>query len=256
MPEAEKPRLRVLRRQATATGPGAGRRLVLVHGSLDRATSFTRLMGRLRDWTIVAYDRRGYAGSALTGPPTTFDDQVDDLIEVLDGMPALAFGHSFGGDVVLATAANHPGLIPAAFVWEPPQPWLPWWAEATGGRSAEAELDPDERAEWFMRRMVGDKVWERLPASTRAQRRREGHTLQAEITSVTVAPAFDPAAIEIPVLVGRGGRSSRHQRRAAGELAAALPAGELVEIEDAGHGAHLSHPAEVAAWLPQLANRA
>jgi pimeloyl-ACP methyl ester carboxylesterase len=56
---SEAPKLRVLRREATVTGPGAGRRLVLVHGSLDRATSFTRLMKRLRDWTIVAYDRRG-----------------------------------------------------------------------------------------------------------------------------------------------------------------------------------------------------
>src|SRR5262245_55540520 len=116
-PMPETPKLRVPRREAKAAGPGTGRRLVLVHGSLDRATSFTRLMRRLRDWTIVAYDRRGYAGSAVTGPPATFDDQVDDLIEVLDGVPAVAFGHSFGGDVVLATAAGNPELIPAAFVW-------------------------------------------------------------------------------------------------------------------------------------------
>src|SRR5439155_6548089 len=119
-----------------------------------------------------------------------------------------------------------------------------------------AELDPNERAEWFMRRMVGDKIWERLPSSTRAQRRREGRTLHAEITSVSVAPAFDPTAIGIPVLVGRGGRSSGHQRRAAAELAAALPAGDLAEINDAGHGAHLSHPAEVANLLERLAARA
>jgi pimeloyl-ACP methyl ester carboxylesterase len=252
----EAPSLRILRRNATETGPGAGRRLVLVHGSMDRATGFTRLMARLRDWSIIAYDRRGYAGSAVTGPPATFDDQVDDLIEVLDGQPAIAFGHSFGGDVVLATAASDPGLIPAAFVWEPPQPWLPWWAAATAGRSGEAELEPDERAEWFMRRMVGDRIWERLPSSTRDQRRREGQTLEAEITSLTVAPAFDPSTIGIPVLVGRGGTSSRYQRRAARELAAALPAGELVEITDAGHGAHLSHPAEVAGLLQHFADPA
>ncbi len=264
---SEAPQLRLLRRDATeapeASGAAdaAGRRhhgrhrLVLVHGSMDRATSFTRLMGRLRRWDIVAYDRRGYAGSAVTGPPTTFDDQVDDLLEVLDGEPAVAFGHSFGGDVVLATAAYQPQLIPAAFVWEPPQPWLPWWTEATGRRSGEPELEPDERAESFMRRMVGDRVWERLPSSTRAQRRREGHTLEAEINSLAVAAVFDPAAIPIPVLVGRGGNSSGYQRRAAAELAEALPAGELVEIAAAGHGAHLSHPAEVARLLEQVAAR-
>jgi pimeloyl-ACP methyl ester carboxylesterase len=261
---SEAPQLRLLRRDATeapaavhGSGPrrSARRRLVLVHGSMDRATSFTRLMGRLRRWDIVAYDRRGYAGSAVTGPPTTFDDQVDDLLEVLAGEPAVAFGHSYGGDVVLATAACRPELIPAAFVWEPPQPWLPWWAEATARRSGEAELEPDERAESFMRRMVGDQVWERLPSSTRAQRRREGHTLEAEINSLAVAPVFDPAAIPIPVLVGRGGNSSGYHRRAAAELAEALPAGELVEIGGAGHGAHVSHPGEVARLLEHLADQ-
>jgi pimeloyl-ACP methyl ester carboxylesterase len=245
--------LRVVRRSPTRDGPGAGRRLVLVHGSMDRANSFTRLMSRLRDWTVVAYDRRGYAGSALTGPPTTFDDQVQDLIAVLDGHAAVAFGHSFGGDVVLAAAAEHPELVPGALVWEPPQPWLPWWAESSVGSGVELGLAPDERAERFMRRMVGDRVWERLPSSTRAQRRSEGHTLQAEITSLTVAPVFEAASVRVPVLVGRGGRSSARQQRAARELAVALPSGQMVEIDDAGHGAHLTHPTDLAALLVRAA---
>ena len=72
-------------------------------------------------------------GTAVTGPPVSFDDQVDDLVEVLDGEPAGAFGHSFGGDVVLAAAADHPELIPTALVWEPPQPWLSWWPGSKTG---------------------------------------------------------------------------------------------------------------------------
>jgi len=245
--------LRILRRDPIGAGPAAGRLAVLVHGSMDRATSFIRLMARLPDWTIVAYDRRGYAGSSGTGPPADFDDQVADLIEVLDGRPAVAFGHSFGGDVVLAGAARYPELVESAVVWEPPQPWLPWWPEASPSGGAGADLDPDERAEWFMRRMVGDRVWERLPSATRAQRRAEGHTLHAEISSLSLGAAFDAASVRIPVIVGRGGRSSIHQRRSARELAAALPHGELAEIVDAGHGAHLSHPAEVAALLARAA---
>jgi pimeloyl-ACP methyl ester carboxylesterase len=275
MADSQTGRLRVLRRQpldshdsldragcvdaiahtgdSLATGASAGRRLVLVHGSMDRASSFTRLMARLRDWNIVAYDRRGYAGSASTGPPASFDDQVEDLITVLDGEGAVAFGHSFGGDVVLAAAAEHPDLIPAAVVWEPPQPWLPLWADSNASRGLTTDLETAERAEWFMRRMVGDRVWERLPASTRAQRRSEGRTLRAEINSLADAPAFEAASVRIPVIVGRGGLSSAHQRRAARELAATLPFGQLVEIAEAGHGAHLSHSAEVAALLERVA---
>jgi pimeloyl-ACP methyl ester carboxylesterase len=218
---------------------------------MDRATSFTRLMGRMRDWKIVAYDRRGYAGSAAAGPPRCFDDQVADLVEVLGREPALAFGHSYGGTVVLAAAAAHPGLVPAALVWEPPQPWLPWWP-----RTDEAEeTGAAERAEWFMRRLIGDRIWERLPAATRAQRRSEGRTLHAELTSLSSSPAFAADHIRIPVMVGRGGRSSGYQRRAARQLAAELPVGELVDIAEAGHNAHLTHPAQVATLLHRVAAR-
>jgi pimeloyl-ACP methyl ester carboxylesterase len=223
---------------------------------MDRSTSFTRLMARLPGWSIVSYDRRGYAGSAAAGPPANFDAQVADLTAVLDGEPAVAFGHSFGGDVVLAAAAHRPDLIPAALVWEPPQPWLDWWPNHMAGFGAGAELEAEERAEWFMRRMVGDRVWERLPSSTRAQRRSEGHTLTAEIRTLSVAPAFDVRAVRIPVVVGRGGRSRAHQRRSVRELAGALPAGEMAEIVDSGHGAHLSHPAELAALFERAAKRA
>lgn len=245
--------LRTIRREPLEDGPAGGRVVVLVHGAMDRATSFTRLMARLRDWTVIGYDRRGYAHSSHLGPPDDFEVQVADLLTVLGDGPAVAFGHSLGGDVVLAAADRHPGLISSALVWEPPQPWLPWWPSDSATRSAAAELGPEDRAEWFMRRMIGDRVWERLPSATRAQRRAEGHTLTAELRSLNRSTVFDPDRIRIPVLVGRGGRSRIHQRRGARELAASLPRGELVEIPEAHHGAHLSHPAEVADLIRRAA---
>lgn len=244
-----------MQRDPDSDATDGDRLLVLVHGTMDRATSFTRLMAKLAEWTVLAYDRRGYAGSSEAGPPETFDDQVDDLVTVLDGRPAVAFGHSFGADVVLAAAEQHPGLIQSALVWEPPQPWLPWWPSHSPSRGAASELAPDERAEWFMRRMVGDHIWERLPSKTRAQRRAEGPTMVAEMASLAgEVPVFDAAAIRIPVLVGRGGQSRSHQRRSARELAATLPRGELVEIADAGHGAHLTHPGEVSDLIRRAAS--
>lgn len=220
---------------------------------MDRAASFARLTAHLAEWTVVAYDRRGYAGSAGLGPARGFDEQVDDLVDVLDGEPAVAFGHSYGGDVVLAAGARHPDLLRAALVWEPPQPWLPWWPHASPSGGAGAGMEPEEQAEWFMRRMVGDRVWDRLPAATRSQRRAEGVALQAEMAAFGAGAPFDPASIVVPVLVGRGGRSRPHQRRAARELAATLPRGELAEVAGADHGAHLSHPGEVAGLLRQAA---
>ncbi len=247
--------LRVIRRPPLHDGPAEGRVVVCVHGAMDRGTSFSRLMAKLPDWTVVSYDRRGYGRSAHLGPPQSFDQQVDDLVEVLGGHTAMAFGHSLGGDVVLATASRHPELISSALIWEPPQPWLAWWPTESAARGAGADLDPEERAEWFMRRLVGDRIWERLPASTRHQRRSEGMTLTADLGLVAAEAVFDPDRIRIPVLVGRGSESKPHQRRSARELASALPAGELVDIAGSSHGAHLSHPGEVANLLRRLAVR-
>jgi pimeloyl-ACP methyl ester carboxylesterase len=220
---------------------------------MDRATSFTRLMARLPEWAIVAYDRRGYARSRYHGPPESFDVQVHDLLEVVGDAPVVAFGHSFGGDVVLAVADRHPGVITAAVIWEPPQPWAPWWPSTSTSRGAHAHLDPGDHAERFMRRMVGDRIWERLPSATRAARRAEGPTMTAEIATLGAGPVFDPVRVPVPVIVGRGGRSSVHQRRGVRELASSLPNGELAEIPDAGHGAHLSHPAEIANLIRKVA---
>jgi pimeloyl-ACP methyl ester carboxylesterase len=220
---------------------------------MDRATSFTRLMARLPDWTIISYDRRGYGRSAAAGPPCGFDQQVADLLAVLDGQPAVAFGHSLGADVVLTAAQRHSALIPAVLVWEPPQPWMPWWPVDSAAAGAHSDMEPEEMAEWFMRRLVGNRIWERLPSATREKRRSEGYTLRADMEALGHGPLFDPAQIRVPALVGRGGRSRSHQRRGVRELAASLPFGQMVEIEQGGHGVHLSHPTEVAELINRVA---
>jgi pimeloyl-ACP methyl ester carboxylesterase len=107
-----------------------------------------------------------------------------------------------------------------------------------------------------MRRMVGDRIWERLPPATRTARRAEGVTLQAEVASLGSGPVFDAARIRIPVIVGRGGKSGSNVRRAARELAAALPMGELSDVSEAGHGTHLTHPAELANIIRRAVARA
>src|ERR1700733_1186202 len=81
--------------------------IVLVHGSLDRAGSFTRVLRRLDDLHTVAFDRRGYNRSRDALPlNTTLDGQIDDLLEVIDDRPAVVVGHSYGGDVALGAAAR------------------------------------------------------------------------------------------------------------------------------------------------------
>jgi pimeloyl-ACP methyl ester carboxylesterase len=233
------------------------RHYVFVHGSMDRASSFGRVQGRMQEAEIIAYDRRGYAGSAGLAPSESFDTQVDDLLEVLDDRPAVALGHSLGGTIVLAAASRYPELIVGAVIWEPPMPWLPWWPMTTAGRMAAGDgRPPEDVAETFVRRVVGDRVWDRLPPATKANRRAEGPALVAEMRALTAGAPFDPADITVPIIVGCGTEGLPHQRRGSAELAAALPHGEWVEIEGCDHGAHLSHPAELADLVRRVAERA
>jgi pimeloyl-ACP methyl ester carboxylesterase len=230
---------------------------LLVHGSMDRASSFGRVQGHLGDAEVITYDRRGYAGSAGRAPTTVFEDQIDDLVEVLDHRPVVALGHSLGGTIVLGAASRYPELIVGAVIWEAPMPWLEWWPTTTAGRVAAADgRPPEDVAESFVRRLVGDRVWDRLPPSTRTQRRSEGPALVAEMRAVWAGAPWEPASITMPVIVGCGAEGLAHQRRGSAELAAALPHGELVEIDGCGHGAHLSHPSELAGLLRRVAGLA
>ena len=239
--------LHVVERGTGAPGP----LVVLIHGSLDRGAAFARVVAAepLAGVHTIRYDRRGYGRSIDAGPPAGLDEHVDDLLDVVGDRPAVLVGHSFGGLMGLVAATRAPAVVQAVAAFEPPQPWLPWWPSTSAGGAA-ARAGPADAAEAFLRRMVGDARWEALPERTRELRRREGTALAAELASVRAAPAppLDPALLRLPVLVGRGTRSSAHLRRSAEELARAVPGAVLVEVEGSDHGAHLSHPAEFAAW--------
>lgn len=235
--------------------------VALVHGTMDRATSFVRVAALLDDLHVVNYDRRGYARSQGVGPLTeSIEDHVADLVSVLAGRPAVVAGHSFGGDVAIATAVRHPGLVVAVAAYEPPLPWLSWWPDDTAGNEAfrlAEEGRASEAAEAFMVRMTGEDAWARLPERTRAERRADGPALVADVRSLRHGPApFLPAAVGVPVVVGVGTESPEHLRRTAPRLAEELPDAELVEFPGAGHGAHISHPGPFAAFVRRAVARA
>ena len=92
--------------------------VVLVHGAMDRAASFGRVMRRLGDFDVCAYDRRGYAGSIDAAIAPTLDDQAEDLRRVCEWTGAarvVVIGHSFGGTVAMRLAESSPS-------WLAPQP--------------------------------------------------------------------------------------------------------------------------------------
>jgi pimeloyl-ACP methyl ester carboxylesterase len=240
------------------TGPAAASVVLLVHGSMDRAAGLARLARRLDDrFRVVRYDRRGYGRSRPHGGPFRLVEHVDDAISVLDGRCAVVFGHSYGGDVALALAAERPECVTAVAVYEPPLSWLDWWPTTTAGSSALAGGDdPADAAERFMRRLIGDARWEALPAGTRAARRAEGPVMLEELADLRRGPAW-PSGAPMPTSVAMcGAEGASHHRRAVEELAVMLPGCRVVAVPGARHAGPLTHAGEVATVISELADGA
>ena len=144
--------------------------------------------------------------------------------------------------------------------YEPPLPWLGPWAVRARPNSGVSQWptdDPGVVAELFFRRMVGDSSWDRLPEETKAARRADGVALAAEIAAIRSADApFDVTALTVPVVFGRGSASLPHHRQSVAWLADHVPGADLVEIEGAGHGAHLTHPDAFAGFVRAAIARA
>src|SRR5205814_144847 len=69
-----------------------------------------------RDYRVVVPDLRGAGGSPKPPVPYSLQDFVDDLrglVEQLGLAAAALVGHSFGGSIALAYAAQYPGDVRA-----------------------------------------------------------------------------------------------------------------------------------------------
>ena len=172
--------------------------------------------------------------------------------------PAVVVGHSLGGVVALAAASRRPDLVPSVAAFEAPMAWSSWWPSTSSGGSAIAAGragGAEEVAERFLRHLVGDERWERLPERTRAARRAEGPALLAELEAIRGTAPYEPEQLDVPVLAGYGTRSRPYHQEAARRLAALAPQGELVVVDGAGHDVQASHPAEFEAFVRRAVDR-
>jgi pimeloyl-ACP methyl ester carboxylesterase len=94
---------------------GDGAPVLLLHGG--PGLSYEYLEGLADElgtgFRIAAFQQRGLEPSTLAGP-FTISQAIDDVIAVLDGLgwpQAVLVGHSWGGHLVLRTAAAHPDRV-------------------------------------------------------------------------------------------------------------------------------------------------
>ena len=221
---------------------------------MDRLESMRRLTRNAApDCNVFIYDRRGYAGSHQVGDAPTLRDHIIDLTHLLDhlrsdlgfgDMPTYLFGHSMGG--VVSIGASIERHVDGVAVYESPIAWLPEAARTTTGDKMVREVtDPAEYAEGFMRRMVGNRIWERMPSERRMARRAEGATLLAEMKDVRDSKPWETSAVPLPLRIGYGDSSLDHQIANAILLHQLIPGSTLTVLSGVNHAAHLNAPKEL-----------
>src|SRR4051794_7747377 len=106
---------------------GGGPPLVLVPGGNGTAHIFGAVAEALgRHYTVITYDRRGFARSRLTGSQDyehRLETDADDLAQVIEQLaaaPASVFGPSSGASVSLEALTRHPGTMDKLVAYEPP----------------------------------------------------------------------------------------------------------------------------------------
>ena len=253
--------LAVVRRRRPDLAPGTPT-VLLVHGAMDRAASFGRVMRRLPDLDVVAIDRRGYGESQGAGVAPTLSAHVDDLECVIEWTGAervVVVGHSLGGTLTLELGTRGDGRIRGLGAFECPLPSLDGSHDQVGGGSvAIGERDgPAAAAEYFYRLMVGERTWGRLRERDREARRAEGPALMAELLDLRrTTTDVELEAVRLPGVMGLGELSREDLRTTATTLRERLPDAWLIQIANAGHGAHLSHADEFARYVRACVARA
>ena len=107
-----------------AEGPPNGSAFVVLHGGAGRWQYSQRLLDILAEsWHTFAPDFRGHGLSGHTPGAYLLRDYVGDTAAFLAGVvrePAVAYGHSLGGEVGVMLAAQHPELVRALIVGDAP----------------------------------------------------------------------------------------------------------------------------------------
>jgi pimeloyl-ACP methyl ester carboxylesterase len=127
---------------------GQGPTVVLVHGSVADLRSWDRQRALLaRHFRVVAYSQRYFGTESWdpAWPKIGAQQQSDDLaafIRSLGAAPVHLVGWSSGGTVAINVSLQHPELVKAAYVYEPPM-------MSVITEPSERQMISDDRAEAF-----------------------------------------------------------------------------------------------------------
>ncbi|MGA5760914.1 alpha/beta fold hydrolase [Nonomuraea bangladeshensis] len=232
---------------------GAGPDLIVLGGNLRTSQDYLPLASVLaRSFTVHVVDRRGRGASGPQGPRYDLGKEVEDLLGVQEETGArLAFGHSYGGLVVLETARSSQ-VFERIAVYEPGVPVAPvpthWMApyrerlaagdpygafahfiRGSGGAPAFMAKMPH----WYLRTVL--RIGFRGPSWQRMRPLLEANLAEHEQLAAQHGRLALFADVTAPVLLLCGGRTRPASRAEFGVVRDTLPHATLESVPGLGH---------------------
>jgi acetyltransferase/esterase len=257
---------------------GGGPLLLLIPGGSGDAGSFERVAPALAEsFTVVSYDRRGFARSPLDEPPDDARRLAADaadarrLIDELSGGPALVFGSSSGAIVGLDLLARRPGSVRTLVAHEPPlvtllpdggrhQRFFDEVYETYRGSGFEAAIDRFNTgigAPALPRPPEGAQLPPHIAQMLARLRANLEFWLEHELRQYTsVAPDLTALKAAGDRLVLAGGRDSRELLPSRPNVVLAEQLGTEVTEFPGGHAGYVTDPEAFAARLTEVLSSA
>jgi pimeloyl-ACP methyl ester carboxylesterase len=225
--------------------------VLLIHGSAADATTWSIQLASpvLRQrLSLIAYDRPIL---------TSVEDHARVAASHLDA-PALIVGSSFGAVIALELIRTTPQL--GAVLIEPPMgasdgaPAAPAAFLAEYDRRA-AEQGGPAAAELFLRTVLGDAAFERMPRAYRDRATAKHAEIRADSAAlIAYRPRYgELRAVQTPVLLLGGERSAPYFRPTLEALREHLPHARLEVVAGAGHMLHAEASRRFADLLTSFA---
>lgn len=252
---------------------GAGRDLLLIHGSPGSVEDWDTVIGELaKDYRVTAYDRPGHGFSGSAGNLHTYDYHADvalGLVEALELRDVLVVGHSYGGTTALAIAVRKPAAVRGIVVLDsagyrpqdPPSglyrllaiPGLgTGFARMIGPNLASRKIREGLAAHFrgnpppadFIETRTG--IWNQPKVTTTVAH----EALQATAQMEAMSPAYKDIAC--PTFIAAQDDNA-FRRETAERLHREIPSSELLLLSDTGHYVHVEKAGEVIDWIRKAA---
>jgi pimeloyl-ACP methyl ester carboxylesterase len=243
-------------------GPEDGPVVAFLHGVSGSARTYAFLPPEITEGRrIVRIDLRGHGDSDHAPGTYVLERYGADVVEVLrqvGGGPAVLVGHSLGGSTAWWVAQNHPELLAAAFLEDPPL-YMGEPAEHANNPAAamfpvirdnaiamrEEGLTPEQAAERLSASPMGPDVTagelmhaDGVLARAHAQLAMDPDVLTSAADITTLSGTDLRSPVGVPVLLLAAGNVPAFKLEHEERLAATHPDVEVVRVDGVGHGIH------------------